>query len=33
LVNYPIACNDDATKAVKLVLETIKDNLKNIDKK
>jgi len=33
LVNYPIACNDDATKAVKLVLEIIKDNLKNIDKK
>lgn len=33
LVNYPIACNDDATKAVKLVLDTIKDNLKNIDKK
>jgi small subunit ribosomal protein S2 len=33
LVNYHIACNDDATKAVKLILETIKDNLKNVNKK
>jgi len=32
LVNYPIACNDDATKGVNLVLETIQKNLKNIDK-
>lgn len=33
LVNYPIAGNDDSTKTVDLILNTIKENLKNVNKK
>ncbi|MCD4694017.1 30S ribosomal protein S2 [bacterium] len=31
-VNYPIPCNDDATKSIKLVLNLIQDSIKNIQK-
>ncbi len=31
-VNYPIPCNDDATKSIKLVLNLIQDSIKNTQK-
>lgn len=33
LVNYPIPCNDDATKSIKLVLDLVKKTIENIKTK